>query len=194
MQMSTSEGKYANLERELGAVLKSAGYDDVKRLVIFHDAIASTYMLHKYDSVGTALNLDEKVTKELHELYASVIDPINHCLSEIKNVNSDLAMLRGLGRNADKQLENKRDALAKTFTELVSERFKEEGLDSRPNVKAAIIYPLLIAVLNTWRKTDNEFAGKLIDSIKKVETDEKLKGIISWIDIPLRSKPADRNP
>lgn len=188
MSIEMNKGKYANLERELGTILKSASYDDVKRVVIYHDATASTRGLPKHVSVRASLKLGEKAAKELQELYTLVISPINYCLFEIKNVNSDLAMLRAEGLSTGTSLESERDALAEKLAELVSKRSEEEGLSSRPNVKAVIIYPLLIATLNTWRKTDNDFAGKLIDFIKKVETDEKLRGIISWIDIPIRSK------
>jgi len=43
-------------------------------------------------------------------------------------------------------------------------------------------------VLNTWRQTSPEFAGKLIDSIKSMEPDKTLKGIIERIDSTPLSK------
>jgi hypothetical protein len=196
MQARMHEGKYANLERELGAILKavhyddarSAGYNRVKLTVIFNDAISIKCKLPKHVSVASSLKLSESATKELQELYNNVIEPLNVCLFAVRSLDGDLAMLRKLDNDAGIRMEFERDALADKLTKVVSDRFKNENLDSAPSVKAAIVYPLLIAVLNTWRQTSPEFAGKLIDSIKSMEPDKTLKGIIERIDSTPLSK------
>lgn len=194
MAAEKNKERYTVLERELGKVLASRDYGQLKHDVIRADALANYAGLPKHVSVGRSLGLNGSAVAELDKVYERVMAPINMRMFAIIKTVEALHLLRDRGAAKDDEkshLEAARSAFGASLVAQLSESFREEGLDNRPNVRACVVYPLVIAVLNTRRKYDNEFAGSLIQAIMDQEKDPKLKAYIHEIDSPKKAQGPD---
>lgn len=181
--------KYAYLEEEINIRKFSFGnYDNIKRAVITADATAKFALLQNYEAVSKVLALSGKPADELRALYAEVITPMNSELFEIRT--KVIGQRRGLGFGTnmapmENPTEEAKNSAVQQFSQHFASMLNDDSLKDKKDVKAVVIYPLVIAPINTWRKYDYEFAGKLIENIRSNEPDESLKTVISVIDIPV---------
>ena len=183
----TNRSKYSNLETQINSNKSMFGdYGGIKRAVILADAIAHRTLIPKPINVGSVLRLNQTGMEELANLYSDVINPIHLELfkirSEIIGTREDL----GLGRNIKPpviQSDKRKDELISEFSGFFTKLVDTELKDSQ-NIKAVIIYPLIISVISVWKKTDYKFSNKLIESLMNNEKDEKLRIAIKLIDLP----------
>ena len=181
--------RFAKLEDEIMArKYKFTEYDRVKKAVITADATAGLLNMQKYERVARALDLTNKGRDSLGELYSEFIDPINLKLFGIRYSIVGQRLDLGFGDNmlpAEKPSEDAKNLAIKEFSDFFEKMSNDAALEGKTNVKAFILYPLTISVINTWRRFDHEFVGNLIEKIKSKEPDEYLKRIIGIIDIPV---------
>jgi hypothetical protein len=181
------QDKYSQLEKEVKARRESAhNYNGIKRMVISADIQASLSKLPKYLIVAEELRLGEKSRNELQDLYNETINPLILGLFAMRTLVIGIRAKFGFGDNvAPKEVlsNEEKDMAINKFTKFLDKKLNEECLKDKTNIKAVIIYPLIVATINTWRKFDSEFADNLIEKIKSNETDERLKKIIAIIDI-----------
>lgn len=182
-------GKYAHLEGELRIKMGSlSDYGDLKRQVILADATARFSCVPRYLNVANELGLSDVGGEELRELYSEVIAPLNQKLFNIRYLVIGLRREFGFGENvpplAELNQEDKDHALNE-FVEFFESTMTKGDLRDKIGIKAVIIYPLFISFMNTWRKFDDSFASKLIESIRSKEPNEDLRGFIDAIDIPV---------
>ncbi len=178
------------MENEIGEIKGLRDYRELKRVVIFADAFSNVMRKPKYLNVVEMLGLSDKGRDELQGIYSEVIEPLDQKLLSIRSLVIGTRTDHGLGENvapAIKPTDETKDSAIKEFTDLFSEMLNKDDLKDEINIKAVILYPLVLAGINTWRKFDMDFAGKLIERIKSNEENPELRKAIEIIDIPVVS-------
>jgi hypothetical protein len=154
---------------------------ELKHKVIWADAVAPTLGMQRYVSVSNTLHLDEASREELKGLYENMLTPIYKFFDSIR------PMVLYSFNNVNNGAETKK-ITAREFWTRYSNAYDSEDLKDKEHVKAKVVYPLLVAVLNSWRKYDPGFSTQLIGFIKYKEDEAKLKRFIDSLD----SVPAGR--
>jgi hypothetical protein len=195
-EVNAGRGKYANLELDLAAKTRQyRDYQQLKNIVMYADVHAQLRSVPKYLEVSKALNLNESATKELEKFYSTVMRSLNLGLYLLKREFIGKSRDLGLGENINPSTmsdNERRDSVISQFAEYFENLAKAEGLEVSKNIKKVLLYPLLIGPLSTWRKYDNEFVGRIIESIKLTEPDLYLRSIINSIEKGVRAQPGLR--
>jgi hypothetical protein len=173
------DGRFGNLEHEIGARLTTTDWAKLKYSVIYLSAHIGVDPIAKTCAVGSLLGLGQRGEDQLLDLYLSVVDDIN--------VNLNLTwQTKGLSMVMVSQREGMVGALdaqlADEFGITLKRIFEEEGVGDKANIKAVVVYPLIISVLNPRRKRDFGLSDALIRKIVDLEPDMRLRSMIEQMD------------
>lgn len=182
--------KYSDLERELGDKRKQLPYPTLKNtvleaVVIGHRTLAEE---EQHLVLTEALGLGKKAEIELKGFYSEIIFPLGQRLRGTSSVVIDFTAVVHL-----EPTEAETNYAKSQLAPMLISSIEGYQLESGPNIKAVILYPILVSVLNSWRNHDSEFTDRIIAKIKENETDTTLKTLIEQLDVPVTPTQLKRN-
>ena len=200
MNKTVDKGRFADLERELTARRKEVSYQVLKRDVIesyIVGRVEARELTMQHIEMTKALRIGKKAEGQLKDLFCSILLPLQATLDATKAVVLETQMIASALYPEEKEAieaetRAEKDRLGETFGNTVLKTLLISVGDF-PNVKAVIMYPLLVGTVNSWRRYDFNFADKIIKSIKANEPDAKLKMTIEQLDIPVTVEQLRRN-
>ncbi len=190
MDKTLRKEKYASLERELGDRKRTVPYHALKNSILEavltgHNTVATE---EQYLTVVKALGLSKNAETDLKELYSAAILPLIQRLRATSSVCIDFGAVMHL-EFTEEDTKNTKARLAPPIIRDVS-CIQSENIT---NIKALMIYPILIGELNEWRSVDSEFVDKIINGIKANEPEQTLRTLIEQLDIPVTQNQLKRN-
>jgi hypothetical protein len=180
MMKEANKSKYSHLELELQtASRRFSNYDEMKNLVVKTYTNTPDVESTKPIALAKALKLEPKSTFELVDLDNKLMRPMQvhfslmgECIKEgLQNIDPEL----GKAKSRERMVDN--------FVESFFELYRTEGLEDKPEIKSAIIYPLLISTFNGWKKHNEELVKEFVSAVKKNEKDKRMLIIIDLLDV-----------
>lgn len=183
----SEDKRYHTLELQIADTRKQESWSSLKYQVVLKSAIIGPDTVMKSIDLGIILGLSQRGQDDLQNLFLEVMNPLDARLTIIDGAKRARYILRGditvtKHRREIADLDTK---LAEEFKAELAQTFSRNNIQSLPQIKAVIIYPLLIAPLNTRKQRDMELSRKLIAAVKDLEPDPRLKLIIEQLDLPV---------
>lgn len=194
-QKEKSNGRYATLEHELRSKDESYDYATLLHMVVQGDSRVEEdygspeYMRMWANAVGESLGLGEDAVRELESVSEDMIAPLLSRIDEMRDRNDEIARGRAMGTIDERHnsaISAEKSSLVGSFAEEMSGRMMVEGVADKRLIKSVIVYPVLMAELNSW-KLDGGFdlSERVVRAMKEVEKDGVVRGFIDDLDMPI---------